>query len=181
MIIYFHAKRPFENFRLETYPKSLGSKPENLPKRPFWGGVWTPKYFFKFWRYDVDSKNKSDQKLVSDRFSIFWSTFRQHLLTNPDFKIDNFEKAVKITYFSKNINFWKSILQFPDTFAIDNVFWKVLLHLQEHFYSIIRIRKKNDAFFLFTIFFKKFLQSKCISSMSPAVNVSKDLKHAISS
>ena len=99
----------------------------------FWGGGCTFKYFFKFWRYEDDSKNAHDQKLVSHRFSIFWSTFRQHLLTNSDFKISNLQKTSKMALFSKKFDFEKYIFHFVDGFAMCKVCLKAFLSLQEHF------------------------------------------------
>ena len=49
-------------------------------------GAETPSLKKKF-PYDIYSKNKSDQKLVSDRFLIFWSTFSEQVLPKSDLKV----------------------------------------------------------------------------------------------
>ena len=49
-------------------------------------------YLHEFWNYEGDPNMKNNQKLMKKTFVIFWSTFRQHLLTTTIFKIAELRK-----------------------------------------------------------------------------------------
>ena len=100
-------------YRLETYPKSLDSKPDPPRKGCFLGGVCAPKYFLCFWRYDYDSKNRNNLKGVSDTSIIKILEISQYFFPKMDLKFEILEKSSIFKIFH-DLVIWIFLLFFRD-------------------------------------------------------------------